>query len=103
MTVPSPFKILVNWFTPEDTGAGGRIKPIERYILEFELGDPVTYQSTNFSISPFGSDGCYAKKQLTCTLTGNSHYDLGIDVGRGDLGSSGMNYQPFCAKSFDLV
>jgi len=103
VTVPSPLKILINFNTPVDTGAGGRLLPVDRYILEMETGNPITEQATNFSASPFGFDGCYQQKVPPCNLVGNSDYDLGIDVQRGALGSSGMNYRPTCGLTFDLV
>ena len=95
VTVPSPLTILLKWNTPEDTGAGGRLMPVDRYIVEYEVGDILTEQPTNFSLSPFAFDGCFASKVPPCALTGVSPYDLGID------GSSGMVYSSFCKDVWD--
>jgi len=107
VTVPSPLKILIKFNAPEDTGAGGRLLPVDRYILEMEAGHPVTEEATNFSLSPFAFDGCYAAKVPPCALTGDSIYDLGLSVVRGDgswgPGSSGMNFDPNCPETFDLA
>ena len=91
LTVTGELQILVKWNTPEDTGAGGRLKPIDQYVLEFEVGDITTELSTNFSLSPFASDGCFASKQPPCALgEGVSPYDVGITI--NGIGSSGVVY-----------
>ena len=73
--------------------------PIERYILEFEIGDAITGFSTDFSLSPFGYDGCYDDKQPPCALMGSSPYDMGIDVGRGCPNAFAVGTDPWCGSS----
>jgi len=95
VTAPAPLTIQIKFFTPEDTGAGGRLLPIDRYILEFEVGDILTEKATNFSLSPFAFDGCFSKRVPPCALTGDSPYDMGLGA------SSGIVYTTFCTGVWD--
>jgi hypothetical protein len=97
-TVPGKLQILLKWNTPEDTGAGGRIKPISRYIVEMEVGDRIVETGTDFSLSPFVFDGCNPAKVPPCALDeGISPYDLGME------GSSGIVYTPTTSECVPKV